>query len=106
MYSVVFFDALRVKVRDEGTVKNKAIYPVLGVRRDGTRNVLGLWIEQTEGVKFWLRVVNDLKLRGVASPDRHFANDYVVIRKPAKQVSNPQPAIRTEVQARRFLRPI
>jgi len=64
MYPVVFFDALRVKVRDEGTVKNKAIYLALGVRRDGTRDVLGLWIEQTEGAKFWLRVVNDLKLRG------------------------------------------
>ncbi|CBW75261.1 Transposase [Mycetohabitans rhizoxinica HKI 454] len=65
MYPVVFFDALRVKVRDEGTVKNKAIYLALGVRRDGTRDVLGLWIEQTEGAKFWLRVVNELKLRGV-----------------------------------------
>ncbi len=65
MYPVVFFDALRVKIRDEGVVRNKAIYLALGVRRDGTRDVLGLWIEQTEGAKFWLRVVNDLKLRGV-----------------------------------------
>lgn len=65
MYPVVFFDALRVKIRDEGIVRNKAIYLALGVRRDGTREVLGLWIEQTEGAKFWLRVVNDLKLRGV-----------------------------------------
>lgn len=65
MYPVVFVDVPRVKVRDEGTVKNKAIYLALCVRRDGTRDVLGLWIEQTEGAKFWLRVVNDLKLRGV-----------------------------------------
>ncbi|MBU9313235.1 IS256 family transposase, partial [Burkholderia multivorans] len=65
MYPVVFFDALRVKIRDEGVVRNKAIYLALGVRRDGTRDVLGLWIEQTEGARFWLRVVNDLKLRGV-----------------------------------------
>ncbi|WP_224052114.1 IS256 family transposase, partial [Burkholderia cepacia] len=65
MYPVVFFDALRVKIRDEGVVRNKAIYLALGVHRDGTRDVLGLWIEQTEGAKFWLRVVNDLKLRGV-----------------------------------------
>jgi len=65
MYPVVFFDALRVKIRDEGVVRNKAIYLALGVRRDGTRDVLGLWIEQTEGAKFWLRVINDLKLRGV-----------------------------------------
>ncbi|WP_261534248.1 IS256 family transposase, partial [Burkholderia multivorans] len=57
MYPVVFFDALRVKIRDEGVVRNKAIYLALGVRRDGTRDVLGLWIEQTEGAKFWLRVV-------------------------------------------------
>ncbi|KVN37200.1 hypothetical protein WT67_01155 [Burkholderia stagnalis] len=65
MYPVVFFDALRVKIRDEGMVRNKAIYLALGVRRDGTRDVLGLWIEQTEGAEFWLRVVNDLKLQGV-----------------------------------------
>ncbi|CDN61778.1 transposase [Burkholderia cenocepacia H111] len=48
MYPVVFFDVLRVKIRDEGVVRNKAIYLALGVRRDGTRDVLGLWIEQTE----------------------------------------------------------
>lgn len=49
MSPVVFFDALRVKIRDEGVVRNKAIYLALGVHRDGTRDVLGLWIEQTEG---------------------------------------------------------
>jgi len=65
MYPVVFFDALRVKIRDEGVVRNKAVYLALGVASDGTRDVLGLWIEQTEGAKFWLRVVNDLKNRGV-----------------------------------------
>ncbi|AIV62573.1 transposase, Mutator family protein [Burkholderia pseudomallei K42] len=65
MYPVVFLDALRVKIRDEGVVSNKAIYLALGVRRDGTCDVLGLWIEQIEGAKFWLRVVNDLKRRGV-----------------------------------------
>ena len=65
MYPVVFFDALRVKIRDEGTVRNKAIYLALGMRRDGTRDVLGIWIEHSEGAKFWLRVVNDLKIRGV-----------------------------------------
>ena len=58
-------DALRVRIRDEGTVKNKAIYLALGVRRDGRKEVLGLWIEQTEGAKFWLRVVTELKNRGV-----------------------------------------
>ena len=65
MYPVVFFDALRVKIRDEGVVRNKAIYLALGVLRDGTRDILGLWIENTEGAKFWLKVFNDLKTRGV-----------------------------------------
>jgi transposase-like protein len=65
MYPVVFFDALRVKIRDEGTVKNKAVYLALGVGADGNRDVLGIWIEQSEGAKFWLRVMNDLRNRGV-----------------------------------------
>jgi putative transposase len=63
---LVFLDALRVKVRDEGTVRNKAVYVALGVRADGAKEVLGLWIEQTEGAKFWLRVMNELRDRGVA----------------------------------------
>jgi putative transposase len=65
-YPLVFFDAIRVKIRDEGFVRNKAVYLALGVRPDGTREILGLWIEQTEGAKFWLRVMNELKARGVA----------------------------------------
>jgi transposase-like protein len=66
MYPVVFFDALRVKVREDGVVRNKAIYLALGVLPDGTRDILGLWIENTEGAKFWMKVFNDLKTRGVA----------------------------------------
>src|SRR5437763_7039955 len=66
LYPLVFLDAIRVKVHDEGTVRNKAVYVALGVRPDGTKEVLGLWIEQTEGAKFWLRVMNELKDRGVA----------------------------------------
>ena len=66
VYALVFFDALRVKVRDEGVVRNKAVFIALGVRPDGTKEILGLWIEQTEGAKFWLRVMNDLRHRGVA----------------------------------------
>jgi putative transposase len=62
---VVFFDALRVKIRDEGLVKNKAVYVALALNPDGEKDVLGLWIEQTEGAKFWLKVVNELKARGV-----------------------------------------
>ena len=65
MYPVVFFDALRVKIRDEGVVRNKAVYLALGVQRDGTRDILGIWIESTEGAKFWMRVFNELKTRGV-----------------------------------------
>ena len=66
MYPVVFFDALRVKIREDAVVRNKAIYLALGVLPDGTRDVLGLWIENTEGAKFWMKVFNDLKTRGVA----------------------------------------
>ena len=64
MYPVVFFDALRVKIREEATVRSKAIYLALAVLPDGSREILGLWIEQTEGAKFWLKVFTDLKTRG------------------------------------------
>jgi putative transposase len=65
VYPLVLFDALRVKVRDEGLVRNKAVHIALGVRADGAKEILGLWIEQNEGAKFWLRVMNELKNRGV-----------------------------------------
>lgn len=64
MYPVVFFDALRVKIRDEATVRRQAIYLALAVRPDGSRDILGLWIEQTEGARFWMKVCSDLKVRG------------------------------------------
>jgi putative transposase len=63
-YAIVFFDALRVKIRDEGLVKNKAVYLAIGIDAAGFKHVLGLWIEQSEGAKFWLRVMNELKSRG------------------------------------------
>ena len=66
MYPVVFFDALRMKMREDAVVRNKAIYLALGVLSDGTLDILGLWIEDTEGTKFWMKVFNDLKTRGVA----------------------------------------
>jgi putative transposase len=66
MYPVVFFDALRVKIREDAVVRNKAIYLALAVLPDGTREILGLWIENTEGAKFWMKVFNDLKTRGVS----------------------------------------
>ncbi len=65
MYPVVFFDALRVKIRDEGVVCNKAIYLALAILPDGSRDILGLWIETTEGAKFWMKVFSDLRTRGV-----------------------------------------
>jgi putative transposase len=64
-YPLVFFDAIRVKIRDEGFVRNKAVYIALGILPDGIKVILGIWIEQTEGAKFWLRVMNELKNRGV-----------------------------------------
>lgn len=65
LYPIVYFDALRLKIRDEGLVRNKAVYLALGIDVGGRKHVLGLWIEQTEGAKFWLKVFNDLKQRGV-----------------------------------------
>ena len=65
LYALVFFDALRVKMRDEGTVRNKAVYLAIGVSPEGRKDVLGIWIEQTEGAKFWLRVMTEIKNSGV-----------------------------------------
>jgi putative transposase len=64
-YAIVFFDALRVKIRDEGLVKNKAVYLAIGILPSGRKQVLGLWIEQSEGAKFWLRVMNEMRGRGL-----------------------------------------
>jgi putative transposase len=67
VYPVVIFDALRVKIRDKDSriVKNKAVYLALGITGDGQREVLGLWIAESEGAKFWLSVMNELRNRGV-----------------------------------------
>jgi putative transposase len=65
VYPIVYLDALVVKVRDQGVVRNKSVYIALGVTLTGAKEVLGLWIEQSEGAKFWLKVVNELKTRGV-----------------------------------------
>lgn len=66
VYAIVFFDCPRVKIRDEGMVKNKAVYLAIGVRCSGHREVLGIWIEQTEGAKFWLRVMTEIRNRGTS----------------------------------------
>src|SRR6202795_741343 len=65
VYPIVYLDALMVKVRDEGHVQNKAIYVVLGVNLEGQKEVLGLWVAQNEGAKFWLQVLTELQNRGV-----------------------------------------
>jgi putative transposase len=65
VYPIVYLDALVVKIRDQGVVRNKSVYLALAVTMHGTKEVLGIWIEQSEGAKFWLKVVNELKVRGV-----------------------------------------
>src|SRR6478736_9861791 len=65
VYPIMYLDALQFKVRDGGHVKNKAIYLAIGITVNGLKEVLGLWIAQTEGAKFWLQVVTELKNRGV-----------------------------------------
>jgi len=81
MYPIVIFDALRVKIRDADSrmVKNKAVYIALGVTREGEREVLGLWIADNEGAKFWLSVMNELKNRGV--------QDILIAVVPSRQIS-------------------
>jgi len=65
VYPIVYFDAMFVKVREDRSVRSRACYLALGVTCDGDREVLGLWWQETEGAKFWLAVLNDLKRRGV-----------------------------------------
>ena len=65
VYPVIIFDGLRVKIRDEGVVKTKCIYLAMAFTLEGKKDILGLWIEQTEGAKFWLKVMNELKNRSV-----------------------------------------
>ena len=65
VYPILFLDALFVKIRDSGSIRNKAVYLALGVNLNGDKELLGLWIEQNEGAKFWLNVLTELKNRGV-----------------------------------------
>ena len=62
-YPVLFFDALRINVRDGATVVKKAVYLALAIRLDGQKELLGMWIEQNEGAKFWMGIMNELKNR-------------------------------------------
>jgi len=65
IYPIVYLDCIHVTVRDAGAVRSKAVYLAIGVNMQGHKEVLGLWIAQTEGAKFWLQVVTELKTRGV-----------------------------------------
>lgn len=65
LYPIVYLDCLMVKIRDSGHIQNKAIYLAIGINRDGLKEALGLWVAQTEGAKFWLSVMTELKNRGV-----------------------------------------
>jgi putative transposase len=65
VYPILYLDAIRVKVRHNGSVINKSVYLAIGVTWDGTKDILGMWIAETEGAKFWLQVVTELKNRGV-----------------------------------------
>jgi putative transposase len=65
VYPVIFLDALVCKVRDGGSVKNKAAHLAVGVNMQGRKEILGIWIETVEGAKFWLRVMNEIRSRGV-----------------------------------------
>jgi len=65
VYPVIYLDCIHAKVRDAGSVRTKAIYLAIGINMEGHKEILGLWIAQTEGAKFWLSVVTELKNRGV-----------------------------------------
>ena len=65
VYLIVYLDALVIKVRDQGTVTNKSAYLAIGVNGEGNKEVLGLWLEETEGAKFWLKILTEIKNRGV-----------------------------------------
>jgi putative transposase len=65
VYPVIFLDALVLKIREGGTVQRRACYLALGITLEGDRDVLGLWFQETEGAKFWMQVLSELKQRGV-----------------------------------------
>ena len=65
VYPIMYLDAIQFKIRDSGHIKNKAVYLAIGINLEGFKEVLGLWIAQSEGAKFWLQVVTELKNRGV-----------------------------------------
>ena len=65
VYPIVYMDAIRVKVRHNGQIQNKAIYLAIGITMEGVKEVLGMWTAETEGAKFWMQIVTELKNRGI-----------------------------------------
>lgn len=65
VYPIVYMDAMHFKVRDDGRVVNRVAYICLGINKEGMKDILGIWIGESEGAKFWLGVCNELKVRGV-----------------------------------------
>lgn len=95
MYSLVFFDA-HIKIRDEDTAKSKAVYLAIGVRADGSRDILGIWIEQAGRAKFWVRVMAELKNRGLEHIRMAVVDDKMDFPH-AIQAINPQAEIQTGI---------
>ena len=65
IYPILYFDCLFVKSRQDGSIRNKAVYLALGINLEGEKELLGMWLGETEGAKFWLNIFNELKNRGV-----------------------------------------
>lgn len=86
----MFFDALRVKIRDHDVVRKKAVYLALGVLSDSSRNILELWIEGTGGANFWMRAFNNLKTRGVHDVLIAVTDGFKGSQKPSGPCSRPQ----------------
>ena len=66
VYPILYLDALQVKIKDQGSIRNKAVYLALGINLTGEKELLGLWVSQTEGAKFWLQVLTELRNRGLS----------------------------------------
>jgi transposase-like protein len=65
VYAIIYLDGIHFKIRDSGRIINKCCYTILGITRDGQKELLGLWVGQTEGAKFWLQLLNEIQSRGV-----------------------------------------
>ncbi len=92
IYPILYLDCIHVKVRDSGAARTKAVYMAIGVNMDGHKEVLGLWIAQTEGAKFWLQVVTELKNRGFKTYLSPAWMASMASRKPLKPCSRKRPS--------------